>query len=75
LKLTKSEIQFALIILIGSLVGLISDSYKNADSKDVILSNVIQIDSLEPIELTEAQVKLSAQINDSTSKENPIPQK
>ncbi len=74
LKLTHSEIQFAIIILIGSLVGLISDSYKNAESKDVILSNVIQIDSLEPVEAMNSSAKPDIQGADSSSKDTTIPQ-
>jgi comEA protein len=74
LKLTKSEIQFTIILLIGSFIGLVTDSYKNANSKDVILSNIIEIDSLESIAVIETQAKTEPQVIASSSKEIPIPQ-
>ncbi|HOV92813.1 MAG TPA: ComEA family DNA-binding protein [Candidatus Kapabacteria bacterium] len=74
LKLTKSEIQFAFIILIGSLVGFIFDSHNNTESKDIILTNLIKIDSLEPVEVMNSPAKSDAQGTDSFSKDTTIPQ-
>ena len=59
LKMTKSEINFAVILLIATATGLFINSLNESQSKDIVLSKIIQIDNLEATESIETKPQTS----------------
>jgi len=65
LNLTKSEISFALILLFATTTGLITNSFKDTESKNIILSRILQVDSIESSQKIAVQNATIEQTQDS----------